>query len=107
MTWKGGWWAGDDDVKNEEVGALAWKKEWMVNGCVIIASGIWFQNRWWMERGDSRWGLITRKLREMRWGQVRKTLTVIVPKIIVNDKGLGSDLWWRIYHHPIMIGGIT
>ena len=45
-----------------------------------------------MERGDSRWGLITRKLREMSWGQVRKTLTVIVPKIIVNDKGLGSDL---------------
>ena len=25
---KGGQWAGDDDGKNEEVGALAWKKDW-------------------------------------------------------------------------------
>ncbi len=45
-----------------------------------------------MERGDDRWGVITRKTKERWWGQVRKTLDVIVPQIILNDRGLGSDL---------------
>ena len=46
-----------------------------------------------MERGDDRWGMITRKLRERRGdGQVRKTVTGFVPEIILNKRGLGSDL---------------
>ncbi len=35
---------------------------------------------------------ITRKPRGRLWGKVRKTLYVIVPEIILNDRGLGSDL---------------
>ena len=45
-----------------------------------------------MDRGDDGWGVIRRKLRESWWGKVRKTLHVIVPEIILNDGGLGSDL---------------
>ena len=43
------------------------------------------------KRGDNGWG-VTRKPRERWWGQVRKTLYVIVPEIILNARGLGSDL---------------
>ena len=60
-----------------------------------------------MERGDDGWGVITQKPSESRWGLVKKTLYVIVPEIILNYSGLGSDLWWRIDHPPIMVGGIT
>jgi hypothetical protein len=45
-----------------------------------------------MERGDDGWGVITQKPSESRWGQVRKTLYVIVPEIILNYSGLGGDL---------------
>mgnify|MGYP006156556205 CR=1 FL=1 len=37
-----------------------------------------------MERGDDRQGRIRRKPRERRCGQVRKTMTAIVPEIILN-----------------------
>ena len=42
--------------------------------------------------GTSGRGIIRRKLRERRWGQVKKTMTVIAPEIILNERGLGSDL---------------
>jgi len=83
------------------------RKTEIVNGCVIIPSRIGFRNGWWMERRDDGWGVITRKPRERWWGQVRTTLYVIVPEIILNDRGLGSNLWWRIDNPPIMIGAIT
>ena len=70
------------------------RKTEIVNGCVIIPSPIGFRHGWWTERGDDGWGVI-RKPRERWWGQVRKTLYVIVPEIILNARGLGSDLWWR------------
>jgi hypothetical protein len=45
-----------------------------------------------MDRGDDGRGVIRRKMRERWWGKARKTLHVIVPEIILNDGGLGSDL---------------
>jgi hypothetical protein len=45
-----------------------------------------------MERGDNGQWRIRRKPRERRSGQVRKTMTVIFPEIILNKRGLGNDL---------------
>ena len=39
---KGGQQAGNDDLENEEVGALAWKQDGMVNGFAIIPNIIQF-----------------------------------------------------------------
>ena len=45
-----------------------------------------------MESGDDGRGRIRRKLRERRCEKVRRTMAVIVPEIILNERGLGSDL---------------
>ena len=46
-----------------------------------------------MERGDNGWGgVITKNPRERGWQKVRKTMYLIVLEIILNDRGLGSDL---------------
>ena len=44
------------------------------------------------ERTGGKTRGVIRKPRERWWGQVRKTLYVIVPEIILNARGLGSDL---------------
>jgi hypothetical protein len=48
-----------------------------------------------IERGDDGQRMITRKLSGRR-GHPRKTVTVIVPEIILNERGLDSDLCWRM-----------
>ena len=43
-----------------------------------------------METGDNGCGMITSKLRKR--GEVRNTMTVVVPEIILNGRGLDSDV---------------